>query len=169
MAATAALQNGCGSNFRANVTAGAVAGYLGPAPCSRYYGYTWWIVWFLFFVLVLVPCLLVMDGIRSFRAGTLALLALVTMLVGDTANTYFAGKHLNLRSTIEDRTNTLLAGSIIASVGLYCMIIVLGIVDEKQETRKPTGEPTGETYGGRYQSQPEQTEYTSNPTFDTGT
>ena len=112
-----------------------------------------------------MPVLVATDSIQSFRGGILGLLALVTMLVGDTANTNMAGKHMNVRSSVEDRMNTLLAGCIVASIGLYSIIAVLGIVDEKQEMRKPTGEPTGETYGGRYETHPQQTEY--NPTFQT--
>jgi hypothetical protein len=46
------------------------------------------------------------------------------------------------------------AGAVIASVGMYLLIGLVGLVDEKEEKVETTGEPGGETYGGRYEPKP---------------
>jgi hypothetical protein len=154
----------CTNNFPNALLAAGAVGFLGPVTCSYFFAYTWWITWFLLLNLLLVLFLVSSNKLHTFRAGMLGLLALATMLVGDMANTYFAGKHLGLPSATRDRANTMLAGAIVASIGLYPMIALIGFVDEKEEMALPTGEPTGDTYGGRYQSKPGEAAY--NPAFE---
>ena len=95
-----------------------------------------------------------MDKMQHFRVGVLGLLALVTMLVGDTANTFLSWNHLGFTGTAKSRARTVVAGSVMASIGLYLLIVLIGIVDEKGEKVAETGEPTGETYGGRFIAKP---------------
>jgi len=89
-------------------------------------------------------------GFSSFRAGTLGLLVLGTMLAGDTSNTFFLWNHLDVSSTAKSRARTMLAGGIVSSMALYILIGLIGIVDEGAEMVADTGEPKGQTYGGRY-------------------
>ncbi len=96
-----------------------------------------------------MPFLLAADGVASFRAGLLGLLAVTTMLVGDAANSFQAFSHLGLSGATAARARTFTAGSIIASVGLYALIMLAGVVDERSEGVVDTGEPHGETHGGR--------------------
>ena len=49
---------------------------------------TWWITFFHFFVWFLVLAFLFTRTIHKFRAGLVGLLAAVTVLLMDTANTY---------------------------------------------------------------------------------
>jgi len=116
-------------------------------------------------MLILVAGLVAAGTLSNFRAGTLGLLAIVTMLTGDTANTFYQFKYLGLSSTAVDRARTMLAGAIIASIGLYPMLMLIGFVDEKGEQVADTGEPGGETYGGRYAPKPgsEPTQYAYPP------
>lgn len=113
-----------------------------------------WITWYLFLLVLLVAGLAATKGFASFRAGALGLLALGTMLAGDTANTFLQWNHLGMTKTATDRARTTAAGAIIASIGLYILIILIGLVDEKGEKVAQTGEPKGQTYGGRYVPSP---------------
>ena len=76
------------------------------------------------------------------------------MLVGDTANTFLYWNHIGLSGTAESRARTMVAGTIVASISLYVLILIIGVADEKGEKIETTGEPTGETYGGRYVPKP---------------
>ena len=96
-----------------------------------------------------MPLLLAGDGVAAFRAGLLGLLAVTTMLVGDAANTFQAFSHLGLAGATAARARTFTSGAIVASVGLYALIMLAGVVDEGKEGVVDTGEPRGETRGGR--------------------
>lgn len=151
LAANAALQQNCSSAGHGALALTGAVGYLGPGlSCSKFYGFTWWVTWYVFFLVVLVPALAATGGVPKFRAGLLALLALAAMLVGDVASTFFYWKHLGVGGTPQDRAMTMLAGAIIASIALYLLILTVGVVDEKRERVEATGEPKGETYGGVY-------------------
>lgn len=76
------------------------------------------------------------------------------MLVGDTANTFLYWNHIGISGTAESRARTMVAGTIVASIALYLLIVLAGVADEKSEKVETSGEPTGETYGGRYVPKP---------------
>jgi hypothetical protein len=150
LAALSALQNGCAGRGPNALLAAGAAGFLGAVECGSFYAYSWFILWLLFTVaVVLAPLLLAADGVASFRAALLGLLAVTTMLVGDAANSFQAFSHVGLSGETAARARTFTAGSIIASVGLYALILLAGVVDERSEGVVDTGEPRGETRGGR--------------------
>ena len=60
----------------------------GRVSCDKFFRYTWWITFFHFFVWLLVLAFLFTRTIHKFRAGLVGLLATVTVLLMDTANTY---------------------------------------------------------------------------------
>lgn len=154
LSAAAALQQDCGKGAHDSITFGGAAGYSGSVSCNTFYGYTWWIVWYVFLLVVTIPILTGLDKIGNFRAGLLGLIALAVMLVGDTTNTYLYWNHLGLGSTALSRARTMVAGGIIASIAFYILILLIGFADEKGEKVETSGEPTGETYGGRYMAGP---------------
>ncbi len=156
LSANAALQENCHASTPEALALAGTAGYLGPVECSKFYGYTWWITWYVFFLVILVPILAAKRQLGKFRGGLLGLLALGVMLVGDTANTYNLWNHLGFGRTAVDRARVMIAGSIIASIALYLLIFVVGIADEKGEKIETSGEPPAgeETYGGRYVPKP---------------
>jgi hypothetical protein len=167
LAGVAALQSSCVTSPESGfaLQAGQTSGYLGPQPCSKIYGYTWYITWYAFFLLVLLPVLVIGDKMRKFRAGFLGLLVPLVMLLGDMANTFLFFNDLAFNGETKSRARTVVAGSIIASIGFYCTVIGAGIVDEDQERQEKTDAPTGETYGGRYGDIPEDPTSTYNPTY----
>jgi hypothetical protein len=152
------LQN-CSSASHSAVALAGTAGYLGPVSCSKFYGYTWWITWYIFLLLIVVPILAAKRSLGHFRGGLLGLLALGVMLVGDTANTFNLWNHLGFSKTAEDRARVMIAGTIIVSIAMYLLIMLIGIADEKGEKVQTSGEPTGETFGGRYVPKPGTTPY----------
>jgi hypothetical protein len=141
------------------------AGYLGPVSCSKFYGYTWWIIWYVFLLLIVVPILAGKGSLGTFRGGLLGLLALGVMLVGDTANTFNLWNHLGFSGQTEDRARVMIAGSIFVSIALYLIILLVGVADEKGEKVETSGEPSAgeETYGGRYVSKPGTSPYAVEP------
>ena len=62
--------------------------------------------------------------------------------------------HLGFSGQAIDRARVMIAGTIIATIGLYLTILLVGHADEKGEKIETSGEPTGETYGGRYVPKP---------------
>lgn len=160
----AALQNDCNKGHNALVSA-AVAGFMGQVPCKKFYGYSWWIVWYAFLILLLVPILLARHSLHHFRAGALALIALLTMLLGDLTNTFLYYNNLNIPGAGGSRARVTVAGGIVTSIACYLMLILMGVVDEKKETKPSSGEPTGETMGGRFVPK-SGTSMTYNPTYN---
>ena len=156
LSAVAALQQNCKSANPEALALAGTAGYLGPVQCSEFYGYTWWITWYVFLLLIVVPILAAKRSLHKFRGGLLALLALAVMLVSDTANTFNLWNHLGFGKTAVDRARVMIAGSIIVSIALYLLILLIGVADEKGEKVEMSGEPKQgeETYGGRYVPKP---------------
>ncbi|KAI7836797.1 hypothetical protein COHA_009342 [Chlorella ohadii] len=73
------------------------------------------------------------------------------------SSSYYNG--LPLTGTTKSRSRVTLAGSIIATIALFALIMVIGVFDEekgKAARRGGTGEPKGQTYGGVYQPGPEE-------------
>jgi hypothetical protein len=156
LAAVAALQQDCTSTAPGALALAGTAGYLGPVSCSEIYGYTWWITWYVFLMLLVVPILAAKSSLHKFRGGLLGMLALAVMLVSDTANTFNIWNHLGFGKVAKDRARAMIAGSIIVSIALYLLICLIGVADEKGEKVEVSGEPKEgeETYGGRYVPKP---------------
>lgn len=158
------VQNCGGGSTDALALAGTL-GYLGPVSCDKFFGYTWWITWYVFFLTILIPILTAAGSLNKFRAGLLGLMGPATMLCGDAANTFNYWNHVPVGSTAVARARTMMAGCIVSAISLFVIIILVGIVDEKSERLETTGEPTGETYGGRYTQKPGTETSQYNPTF----
>ena len=75
------------SGANAIARAGA-AGYFAPTPCSKFYGFTWWITVYLLILVFILPILMSVNGIRRFRAGLVGLVAIETMLLMDMINSF---------------------------------------------------------------------------------
>lgn len=159
LSGVASLQQNCTSGpngYAVNVRQ--LAGYLGIASCSQVYAYTWFIVWFAFFMLVLTPILALTGKLSKFRAGFIGLLAPAIMLLGDMSNTFIYYTDLDFNSTAVARARTITAGAVITSIGLYLVLICSGFVDEDKEKSEKSGQPTGAVYGGRYGVMPNENE-----------
>jgi hypothetical protein len=125
-------------------------GYLATSSCKRFYSFTWWITWYTFLLVVLIPILLGIQGISKMRAALVGLLALGTMLLMDTSNTFQQFNGLNLSGALIDRARVLAAGAIISTIATFILLFIVGIHDEKKEMTEEAGAPAGETAGGVY-------------------
>ena len=167
LAGTASLQADCvtgAQGISISDFGGQLSGFLGPSPCSKLYGYTWFITWYTFLMLVLTPILVIGNTMKNFRAGFLGLLAPLLMLLGDMSNTYIQYDDLIVSSTASDRARALTGGAVITSIGFYLVLIFVGIVAEDEEGKEKADAPSGETYGGMYGQTPEPT-MTYNPSY----
>lgn len=54
----------------------------------RFYGFSWWIMWFLFVIVVMTPVLLGTDSLKHFRGGLMAFVAIEIMLLMDMTNSF---------------------------------------------------------------------------------
>ncbi|KAK2076564.1 hypothetical protein QBZ16_005324 [Prototheca wickerhamii] len=138
------------SGANAIARAGA-AGYFAPTPCSKFYGFTWWITVYLLILVFILPILMSVNGIRRFRAGLVGLVAIETMLLMDMINSFL---YFNTIPTVSgallSRGRVTVAGGIISAIGLFMTLIGLGIKDEvdPQLYSQRMGARTGETKGG---------------------
>ncbi|GAB4814471.1 hypothetical protein N2152v2_001517 [Parachlorella kessleri] len=128
-------------------------GYLpGQVSCDKFFRYTWWITFFHFFVWFLVLAFLFTRTIHKFRAGLVGLLAAVTVLLMDTANTYLYFEDVPSPggdSTFRDRAKVVFAGALIAAVADALLLVAIGWHDEKAtwEERTGTSAVKGYDYG----------------------
>ncbi|KFM23708.1 hypothetical protein F751_0922 [Auxenochlorella protothecoides] len=156
----AALQSDCSSSGANAIVRAGAAGYFSPVPCSQcvygvgsFYGFTWWITVYLFILSLLLPILMTINGIRRFRAGLIGLVAVELMLLMDLINSFL---YFNTIPTVSGallaRGRVVLAGAIIAAIGLFAVLIGLGLQDERDPElhSKRVGAGSGETRGGRF-------------------
>ena len=166
-AGASSLQADCGDSGANALAVGAAVGYLGQVNCSRFYSFLWWIVWFTFIIIELIPILIGTNSLSKFRGGLLGLLALNGILLFDTANTFQQFNGLGIGGSLISRARLTTAGAIVCSIATLLLIFAVGIHDEKKESVEDAGAPKGATYGGVYQpqeTQPERMAY-SNPTY----
>ncbi|GAB4814472.1 hypothetical protein N2152v2_001518 [Parachlorella kessleri] len=140
----AAVQQRCGSVPTPDMAEYASMGYLpGRVSCDKFFRYTWWITFFHFFVWFLVLAFLLTRSIHKFRAGLVGLLAAVTVLLMDTANTYLYFRMcLHLRetvSTFKDRTLVVFSGALISAVADGLLLMAIGWHDEMASWEERTG------------------------------
>ena len=153
LAGISSLQQDCG-----NGGVLLLGGYMGPeASCSRVYGYTWFICWYIFLIVVLAPVIVVKKVVGKCRAALIGLLAALTMLTGDMANTFLTATYTDFSGTFLSRCRATSGGAIICSMAAYMMIIFAGFVDEDAEKSEKSGAPTTQTAtrGGFYNDAPE--------------
>lgn len=149
-----ALQAECGDG------ALPLGGYMGPtSSCSKVYGYTWFICWFTFLIVVLTPIIVLKDFLGKFRAAYIGLLAALTMLIGDMSNTFLTSTYIDFSTTFTSRCRATSAGAIICSMAAYMMLICAGFVDEDAEKSEKSGAPTTQTttMGGYYVGEAQET------------
>jgi hypothetical protein len=124
----AALQNDCNkSGANLDNSAGTV-GYLAPVGCSQFYRYTWWITFLQFIVVIMVGAALATRSIHRSRSALTGIIAIATVLLMDTANTYlyFHNGVGNLAGTTKNRAEVVLAGAIVGIVANIFLIFFIG-------------------------------------------
>ncbi|KAL4428445.1 hypothetical protein ABPG75_002534 [Micractinium tetrahymenae] len=105
-------------------------GYLAPVGCNKIFSYTWWIMAFDLFVLVLLA-VGITTIIGTFRGGMVAISAVLLLLLMDTANTYLYFNEINnLTDSIPSRARAVVAGAIISCIAYGILIIIIGWHDE---------------------------------------
>jgi len=80
-----ASQRFCGRSSADSVTISGAAGYFANSGCSTFYRYTWFIVWYQWAMVIIVPIVLSMGAVHKWRYGIIALLLPVTYLLQNTA------------------------------------------------------------------------------------
>lgn len=134
LSATAALQNDCGGAGTNRLWGG--TGYFAPTSCSKFYRYPWWITFYTLFVLLLTLAFVAIRKVHAFRTALVGLLAVLTLLLMDSTNTFFGAKELaegqNISGASKARARVWMAGGIIGSFASFVLIMLLGIHDERQ-------------------------------------
>ena len=131
-----ASQRYCGAASADAITAGGGAGYFAPVPCDHLYQFTWWITWYEFALVIIVPIILGLGKVHTWRYGLIGVILPATYLLMATANSFFTLR-LNINNN-RGGPRTVLAGSIIGSVANFFMIILLGIRDESPKSASET-------------------------------
>lgn len=164
----AAVQEACVAGSDGYAVAVPVGGYMGPASCSKVYGYSWFICVYAFFIAVLTPVIVMKDLLGKCRACYIGLLAPLIMLAGDMSNTFITFTYADITTSFTSRCRATAAGAIISSMGAYMLLIFAGFVDEDAEKCEKSGAPTDQntTRGGYFvettnESRDPGSEYTS--------
>lgn len=128
LAGVAAMQANCSAD---NLLFGGTAGYNGPVDCSNFFGYAWWITWFQFVMIIVVAVAL--ASLERFKALLLAFLAMVTVLLMDTSNSYLYYNNLRVANAglvglSSPRTAS--AGAIMSTIFNFILMILVGIYDD---------------------------------------
>ncbi|KAL4439222.1 hypothetical protein ABPG77_004124 [Micractinium sp. CCAP 211/92] len=101
-------------------------GYLAPVGCNKIFSYTWWIMAFDLFVLILLA-VGITTIIGTFRGGMVAISAVLLLLLMDTANTYLYFNDISdLTDSIPSRARAVVAGSIISCIAYGVLIMIIG-------------------------------------------
>ncbi|KAL4441894.1 hypothetical protein ABPG77_003810 [Micractinium sp. CCAP 211/92] len=126
----AAMQQACGGTPLGSTIenfGGGSTGYLGPVGCSHLFQYTWWIVFLHFFVWFLILMYLLMGVMHKTRGALIGILAVASVLLMDTANTYLMFNYIQgFSGTMASRIRTTVAGAIVAAVADMFLILVIG-------------------------------------------
>lgn len=90
----------------------------------------WWTTFYHLFVWIVVVVTIVLKSVGKFRTGLIGLLAIDVMLLMDTANTFLYFNQVDVSGGFKDRTRVTFAGGLISSIGVFLLIIFLGMHDE---------------------------------------
>lgn len=128
LAGVASMQSECKSRGLGLLTGGAgTVHYLGPVGCAHILQYAWWITFLHFFAWLLVLAYLAMNVIHKSRIALVGILAVASVLLMDTANTFLMAKYIpGFSGTMGKRLRTAIAGAIIAAVADMLLILIIG-------------------------------------------
>ncbi|KAL4433903.1 hypothetical protein ABPG75_000344 [Micractinium tetrahymenae] len=126
----ASMQQACGGTpLGSTITGygGGSTGYLAPVDCAHLFQYTWWIVFLHFFVWFLVLVYLIMNVIHKTRGALIGMLAVASVLLMDTANTFLMFNYIpGFTGKMASRTRATVAGAIVAAVADMLLILIIG-------------------------------------------
>lgn len=136
----ASMQKACGDTALDSTIAsfgGGSVGYLAPVECSHLFQYTWWIVYLHWFVWVLTLVVVLMNVVHKARIALVGLLAVASVLLMDTANTYLMLKYSpDMTGKMKSTTSTTITGAILSAIADLFLILVIGwdsFAPERQE------------------------------------
>jgi len=89
------------------------AGYFIPGSCSQLFGYAWWIVFLQAGVLILCTVGFTRD-LMMWRSMLIGLLAIATVLMQDTANSFLTFEHAAVSG--RSQAQAALAGAIMSAM-----------------------------------------------------
>lgn len=135
LAGVASMQKQCLSSGITSLGVRSSTGYLGaPVSCSHYFQYTWWITALHFFVWALIAAYLLMGILHKTRVALVGLLAVATVLLMDTANTYLLLDYST--DAMGKRVRTTIAGAIICAIANMLLIMLIGFHDDTTERKE---------------------------------
>lgn len=130
LSGTASMQSACGDAQPNVTTLGGLAGYNSIIGCDRFFGYTWWFVFYNLAFLIGAAVTLKMKALKSFRPGLIALASIAVMQSTMAANTYVSFTSFDTTSVFKSRAQVTIAGACIKALSGILFIGVIGYRDE---------------------------------------
>lgn len=163
LAGLIAVQVSCGESNNVPV----IGHYLTPTTlCRRVYRYAWWILAFELVALVLAAQALARRRVHDNRVGIIGVLAVVTVLIMDTVNTFLFVDQ-NSDGDLEKRAKVVCVGTIIIAISNLLLMLKMGKYNSIREPHNSGVDGVAMT--GVHHDKRGAAPYNTTPAYGTGT